>query len=185
MLNPISQRDKRDPPRQILECSNATGALVMAISYRRAELADILAVSGLRQPSEAGGAATDRMLRYLTGGHHPQQALPPRAMWVAAIDGVPIGYVAGHLTRRFDCDGELQWIYVVREHRRSHVATELVRLLAEWFTARGASRICVDVGDDAARPFYRARGAVDLNRHWMVWNDISQLPALNNTHPRK
>jgi hypothetical protein len=36
---------------------------------------------------------------------------------------------------------------------------------------------CVDVGDDAARPFYRRHGAVELNRHWMVWNDIGQVLA--------
>jgi S1-C subfamily serine protease len=33
--------------------------------------------------------------------------------------------------------------------------------------------VCVDVGDDVARPFYRRHGAVDLNKHWMVWNDIA------------
>jgi hypothetical protein len=94
-------------------------------------------------------------------------------------------YVAGHLTRRFNCDGELQWIYVVREHRRSHVATELVGLLAGWFTAQRASRICVDVGDESARPFYSSLGAVDLNKHWMVWTDIARLPSLKSTGPDK
>jgi GNAT superfamily N-acetyltransferase len=113
------------------------------------------------------------MLRYLAGEHHPQQALLPRVMWMAAERESPIGYAAGHLTRRFGCDGELQWIYVVPEHRRSQIASRLLRLMAEWFLEHGARRICVDVGDDNARPFYRRHGAVDLNRHWMVWNDIS------------
>jgi hypothetical protein len=58
-------------------------------------------------------------------------------------------------------------------------------LLADWFTGQGASRICVDVGDDAARPFYRFLGAVDLNKHWMVWNDISRLPTLNSTRSKR
>jgi GNAT superfamily N-acetyltransferase len=113
------------------------------------------------------------MRRYLAGEHHPQQALLPRVMWMAAERESPVGYAAGHLTRRFGCDGELQWIYVVPEHRRSQIASTLLRLVAEWFLEHGARRICVDVGDDAARPFYRRHGAVDLNRHWMVWNDIS------------
>ncbi len=112
------------------------------------------------------------MLRYLAGEHHPQQALPPRAMWMATQGELPIGYIAGHLTHRFGCDGELQWIYVVPDHRRTHVASRLLRLLASWFLERGALRICVDVGDDEARPFYRRHGAVELNEHWMVWNDI-------------
>jgi hypothetical protein len=73
---------------------------------------------------------------------------------------------------------------VVRERRRSHIATELVRLLAAWFVAREARRICVDVGDESARPFYRQLGAFALRPHWMVWEDISivlQPPAEKQT----
>ena len=91
---------------------------------------------------------------------------------MAAEGRSPVGYVAGHLSRRFGCDGELQWIYVVPEHRRTHVASKLLRFLAGWFLEQGAHRICVDVGDDEARPFYKRHGAIELNRHWMVWNDI-------------
>lgn len=130
-------------------------------------------ISKLPQPGEAGGDPEERMLGYLAGDRHPQQALAPRAMWIAELDGEPIGYTAGHLTRRYGCDGELQWIYVVRDQRRTHVASELLRLLARWFVEQRALRICVDVGDEEARPFYRRSGAVDLNKHWMVWEDIS------------
>ncbi len=31
--------------------------------------------------------------------------------------------------------------------------------------------------DDNARPFYKRNGAVELNRHWMVWNDISRITS--------
>ena len=113
------------------------------------------------------------MLRYLAGEHHPQQALLARAMWMASDGRSPIGYVAGHLTRRFGCDGELQWIYVVPPYRRTQIGSKLLGFLAEWFLEHEARRICVDVGDDEARPFYRRHGAVELNRHWMVWNDIA------------
>lgn len=133
--------------------------------------ADVPRFVGLPREGEAGGDS--RMLAYLTGRHHPQQALAPRVMWIAEDGESPVGYIAGHLTKRFDCDGELQWIYVVPAHRGSHVGSELFTRLAGWFLEHGARRICVDVGDDAARPFYRRHGAVDLNKHWMVWNDIS------------
>ncbi|MDQ6886942.1 MAG: GNAT family N-acetyltransferase [Gemmatimonadota bacterium] len=113
------------------------------------------------------------MARYLAGEHHPQQALPPRVMWMATEGELAVGYIAGHLTRRFGCDGELQWVYVVAAHRRTRIATGLLLLLAEWFLEHEARRVCVDVGDDDARPFYRRYGAVNLNRHWMIWNDIS------------
>ena len=153
----------------------------MSITYRNAMPADVPAMARLPEPGEAGGDPPDRMLRYLTGESHPRQALAPRVMWVAESSGAPVGYAAGHLTKRFDCDGELQWIYVVREHRRSHVGTALVQLVANWFVEQNALRICVDVGDEAARPFYRRLGAVALNPHWMVWNDISQLPLLKDS----
>ena len=96
-------------------------------------------------------------------------------MWVATDGQSLIGYVAGHLTRRFGCDGELQWIYVVRQHRRSGVASQLLYLLAEWFVEQNARYVCVDVGDDDARHFYRARGAIPLNKHWMAWKDIGDV----------
>lgn len=147
------------------------------VRYRRAELEDIALVAHLPQPGEAGGDPEDRMRRYLAGESHPKQALAPRAMWLAEVDGSPIGYTAGHLTRRYDCDGELQWIYVTRGFRRQYVASELLELLAKWFVEQRAYRICVDVGDDAARPFYASHGAVDLNRHWMVWEDIRRVLA--------
>lgn len=115
------------------------------------------------------------MLEYLAGSHHPQQALAPRAMWMATADNREIGYVAGHLTKRYGCDGEIQWIYVVPHRRRTHVASTLLCHIANWFVDNGAHKVCVDVGDDAARPFYRSHGAVELNKHWMVWNDIERV----------
>jgi GNAT superfamily N-acetyltransferase len=143
------------------------------IEYRKAELADVPRLVGLPRAGEAGG--DHRMPQYLAGEHHPQHALPPRVLWMASVGDTPIGYTAGHLTRRFGCDGELQWIYVVAEHRRGGVASALLRLLAGWFVEHGARRVCVDVGDDEARPFYRRHGAVELNGHWMVWNDIGEV----------
>jgi len=148
-----------------------------SVQYRRAKTFDVPGLAELRGEDEAGGASADRMSRYLAGHHHPRHALPPRAMWLAAHRDVPIGYVAGHLTRRYQCDGELQWLYVVPPHRGLGIATRLVSLLAEWFVQQGAVRVCVDVGDDRARPFYRRLGAIDLNPHWMVWDDISHVVA--------
>jgi GNAT superfamily N-acetyltransferase len=115
------------------------------------------------------------MTRYLKGEHHPQQALLSRVMWMAVDAESPIGYVGGHLTRRYGCDGELQWIYVVPEYRRGQVAAEFLRLLAAWFVEHGALRVCVDVGDEHARVFYKRHGAEDLNKHWLIWNDISAV----------
>jgi GNAT superfamily N-acetyltransferase len=143
----------------------------MAVEYHVAELGDVPKLVGLPREGEAGG--DHRMREYLAGEHHPQQALAPRRMWLASDGDTPIGYVAGHLTRRYGCDGELQWIYVAREYRRRGVASRLLGLLVDWFVEQNARRICVDVGNDEARHFYRCHGATELNKHWMIWEDIS------------
>ena len=141
-----------------------------AVTYRRALLQDVPRLVGLPRAGEAGG--DPRMGKYLAGEHHPQHALPARAMWLAEAGSAPVGYAAGHLSRRFGCEGELQWIYVVPDLRRHGVASRLLALLAAWFMSRHAHYVCVDVGDDAARPFYRRHGATELNHHWMAWRDI-------------
>ena len=65
------------------------------LHYQRAAPTDVSAVAHLPRDGEAGGADEDRMSRYLAGEHHPQQALPPRAMWIVTDGASPIGYIAG------------------------------------------------------------------------------------------
>jgi ribosomal protein S18 acetylase RimI-like enzyme len=105
--------------------------------------------------------------------------LPQRVIYVATEADSLAGFIAGHLTRRYKCDGELEWIDVISEHRRSGVASELLRRLAAWFVEQKASRVCVDVqpANIAARRFYAKHGAEKLNEHWLVWNDIKNVLA--------
>ena len=95
-----------------------------------------------------------------------------------ALDGESrIAYIAGHLTRRFDCDGELQYLYVLPAYRGGAVAPALLRRLAGWFVELGARRVCVNVGNDRAGRFYARHGARELEKHWMVWEDIEAVMA--------
>src|SRR5438445_13371805 len=69
-----------------------------------------------------GGGGTeqywhDRISGYMRGELHPQQALAPRVVLVAEGGEDIVGFIAGHLTRRFGCDGELEWLDVVAECR--------------------------------------------------------------------
>ncbi len=149
------------------------------ISCRPATFEDIPALVELRAPDEEAGPADARMARYLAGEHHPQLALEPRTILLAeAGDGRVVGYTGGHLTQRYDCEGELQYLYVVTGSRRSGVATLLARELFRWFRAHGAERICVDVepANHGARAFYRRLGATDLSEHWMVWEPMPRAP---------
>ena len=146
--------------------------------YREARDNDIDQLASIRA-REWGAEQSwrDRIRGYASGRLNPQQALAPRVIYVAVDNSRIIGFIAGHLTRRFDCDGELQWLNVVSERRRSGVARELLLVLASWFAEKGAKRICVDADPEnpTARAFYRKHGAQDLNPHWVVWPDITEL----------
>ena len=123
-----------------------------------------------------------RIRGYATGVLNPQKALPPRVILIAAEGDQITGFIAGHLTQRFDCDGELEWLNVISDQRRTGVARGLLLKLAAWFTDHGARRICVDADPDnpAARAFYRKNGAEDLNAHWLVWPDITRIASVQS-----
>jgi GNAT superfamily N-acetyltransferase len=140
---------------------------------RIATAGDVAEITRIR---EEGGLAGDaeRMARYLAGEHHPQHALAPRVIYVAEQGARMIGYIAGHRTTRYGCDGELQWIFVLPQRRGTGVADLLLDALATWFIGEGARRICVDVVPENARArrFYHRHGARTLHPHWLVWPDI-------------
>jgi ribosomal protein S18 acetylase RimI-like enzyme len=146
------------------------------LHYRPAERSDIPALAHIRAREwETEEYWRVRISRYLDCELHPQQALMPRVIYVALDGDSLVGLIAGHLTRRHACHGELEWLNVVPERRGSGIASALLRLLAAWFVEQKASRICVDVdpANTTARRFYRRHGADDLNDHWLVWNNIS------------
>jgi len=118
-----------------------------------------------------------RISGYMDRTLHPQHARKPRVVYVCLEERVLVGFIAGHLTQRYGCDGELEWINVLPERRGSGIATELLRRLANWFVLQNASRVCVDVdpANATARRFYMRCGAEPLNPHWLVWKDIKIL----------
>jgi ribosomal protein S18 acetylase RimI-like enzyme len=146
----------------------------MGLTYREATVSDVPAIERSRSTDPEWGPADPRTAAYLQGTHHPQRALLPRIAFVALEGPSVVGYIAGHLTNRYDCTGELQYLWVAHHHRRGGVATNLFRLLAEWFVRNDAIRVCVDVLPDnlVARSFYGGHGAEVLNSHWLVWRDI-------------
>jgi ribosomal protein S18 acetylase RimI-like enzyme len=137
-------------------------------------------MAGLRV-EQYGEASTqhwqDRIAGYLQGELNPQQALATRAIYVADKGEKIVGFIAGHLTRRFGCDGELQWINVGSDYRGTGIALDLLRQLAAWFISQKALHICVNCAADntAAQKFYQRHGARHLNEHWLTWEDISVL----------
>ena len=117
------------------------------------------------------------MTAYFEGRHNPQQALPARIGYVATADNEVIGYTAGHRTRRYSCDGEVQYLFVAPAYRRQGVASGLLRSLARWFDAEGVAKVCVDVNvtSPGAEAFYASQGASRLNDYWYVWEDFAVI----------
>jgi GNAT superfamily N-acetyltransferase len=153
--------------------------------YRLARQPDVQAMARIRAADpQTEEAWTARIAGYLAGEHHPQHALLPRVTYVALDGDAVVGYIAGHLSRRYGCAGELQWINVVPEQRGTGVAGELLRLLAKWFVKQKAFRICVNVdpANTAARRFYAKHGAEKLNEQWLVWNDIKTALSNRQSH---
>ena len=151
---------------------------VPSLLYRQAAKSDVPAMARIWSAAGGeGGTSEDRMARYLDGKHHPRHALMPRVIFVASDGDSLVGYAAGHLTRRFRCDGELQWIYVLPERRRAGIASELLRRVAEWFVERRVVRVCanVDPANTTALHFYARHHADTMNDQWRVWEDISTV----------
>jgi len=150
------------------------------VLYRPSEKDDIAAMARIRA-AEWGGVEywVHRISGYVAKELNPQHALASRACYVAAHENAVVGFVAGHLTHRYGCDGELEWINVIPEWRGTGAASALLRLMANWFIQQKAFRICVDVdpSNAIARAFYTRHGAKPLNRHWLVWPDIRAAGA--------
>lgn len=148
------------------------------VHYREADKSDIPAMARIRA-LEWGSEEywITRISGYMDRELHPQKALMPRVVYVASENDSLIGFIAGHLTQRYNCDGELEWINVIPERRGDGVASELLRQLASWFAKQEAARICVDVDPEntIACQFYGRHGAEHLNAHWMIWKDIDTL----------
>src|SRR5690242_10762779 len=102
--------------------------MIEAIQFRQATSADVPAMALCRRNDPTDGGASDpRIAAYLDGQHHPQQASLPRAGYLALKDSAVVGYIAGHLTTRHGCSGELQYLFVAPAYRRQGVATALLR----------------------------------------------------------
>jgi GNAT superfamily N-acetyltransferase len=148
----------------------------LSIQYRQAQREDIPRMAAIWAiEGNEGGTSEERMTAYFDGQHHPQHALAPRVIYVAHEGEAMIGYIAGHLTRRFACDGELEWLYVAPQRRRSGIASGLMPCLAAWFKQQKASRVCVNVArsNAAAHSFYARHGAEPMNQYWLVWSDFA------------
>jgi GNAT superfamily N-acetyltransferase len=143
--------------------------------YREADKRDVRQMAQLRAASWGTEDYWEgRIAQYMDGANNPREALASRVLYVVVDDESLAGLIAGHVTQRHGCQGELEWIDVVQSHRGTGVASGLLRQLATWFVGQGALKVCVDVEPENARArrFYTRHGARPLKPHWMVWDDV-------------
>jgi GNAT superfamily N-acetyltransferase len=137
------------------------------------------------QLDRQAGPADSRIAAYLDCQHHPQHALGPRIAYLAVAGDAVVAYVAGHLTQRHGCDGEVQYLYVAPAYRRKGIGSALLRLLADWFLSQGACKMCVAVANDnppEARPFVESVGASLFKKHWHAWDNVDVVPRATSSH---
>jgi GNAT superfamily N-acetyltransferase len=135
-----------------------------------AQLEDVPLLASLRG---GGGQLEQTMRGYMQGSYSPQFAEADRIVFVARIDNEFAGYVSGHRTTRFNCDGELQWLNVAEAFRGKGVSDALIQRVVEWFLSNSIFNVCVNVEPDniAGRKVYFRHGASELDSHWLVWPD--------------
>ena len=151
----------------------------MAISFRPAQVSDIPALAAIRAAEWETEAYWVRRI----GAYLPQDGEQDRTILIAEDGGAVAGLVAGHRTRRYGCDGELEWINVALESRGRGIGAMLIRQIGAWFVARGAQRICVDVNPNnaSARKLYSRHGAKPFKPYWMIWEDSRAMLAEEKT----
>ncbi|HVW96239.1 MAG TPA: GNAT family N-acetyltransferase [Mucilaginibacter sp.] len=155
------------------------------MNIRLAEENDLIALARIRGTDAASESHwLYRIAGYYNNTYSPQQAVGERVIFVAVDDHRIAGFIAGHLTRRYHCGGEIQWIDTIPEYRRRGIANALLQQLVAWFDARGAKKVCVncDPGNTIAAAFYRRNGGSPLNEHWFIWENISEI--INTDHKK-
>lgn len=121
-------------------------AIGMLLTIRPAEPKDIPAMAELRAQTKGTQAFwTDRINQYLRGKRSPQKALEPRSAFIATDEEKIVGFVAGHRTCRFDCDGEVQWIDGDQQQRGRGIGYKVMAQIGAWFVSQNAKRICMNV----------------------------------------
>src|SRR5262245_26302113 len=123
---------------------------------------------------------TRRWYGYITSGSRAQQSLGDGWVFLAELDGPPVGYVAYHHTKRLDTDAELQNIHVLKDAQRQGIGTSLLGVVAHRLQADGSRTMCV--GFDAGSPytrFYFKHRAVETapGAPWAIWHDVRSLAA--------
>lgn len=145
------------------------------IHFREATVIDVPAIARLcsetRQEESYWRARIDG---YMNLAFNPHQATSTRLIYVAVHKGNIIGFIAGHLTRRTDYPGQIQWIATADQCRSTGVGSELLWILSAWFSEKNALGVRTDIDPEnlSVQEFYQYHHASSINKYWLFWDDI-------------
>lgn len=106
-------------------------------------------------------------------GNSPQTSKLERIVLKATIDNHMIGYLAGHLTNRFEKDAEIQSFYLLKQYQRQGIGTKLLLKFTKWLSLQQAKSVCVGIApNNKYQAFYLKHGGKYLNEHWIYWSNI-------------
>lgn len=106
----------------------------------------------------------------------PVSAKPQRIVYKAIKEGEIVGYIAGHLTTRYNKDAEIQSLYVLKSEQRNGIGSLLFKKFAAWLDKHGAESLCTGIfPENPYLVFYLKYGGMHLNPHWIYWDDLSLL----------
>jgi GNAT superfamily N-acetyltransferase len=107
-------------------------------------------------------------------GETPVSAKAPRIVFKAIKDRQIVGFIAGHLTNRYEKDAEIQSFYVLRNEQRSGIGSALLKSLLTWLKKQNAKSLCVGIfPENPYLVFYLKYGGLHLNPYWIYWDDLS------------
>lgn len=132
-------------------------------------------------PEEYEMDFSSRLYRWQTYfiGQSPQTSKPERIVLKAIDNNQVIGYIAGHLTTRFNLDAEIQSFYILKKEQNKNIGTKLLTEFLKWLIDMDARSLCVGIKpENKYKAFYLKYGGQYLNEHWIYWQDTNQLSKI-------
>ncbi|HVG28018.1 MAG TPA: GNAT family N-acetyltransferase [Acidobacteriaceae bacterium] len=150
------------------------------ITIEPATLNDLPALCRLRAEYQGHPLEWEpRIAAYMIGQLTPAFGLEPRAVFVAVQDNEVVGFIAGHLSRRFNCQGEIYWLNVQADRRGLRIADRLLAALVAWFAGHNARSLCIEVppSNDSARKLLARHNAHPHDALWLTLSPAAGDPA--------
>jgi GNAT superfamily N-acetyltransferase len=109
-------------------------------------------------------------------GQSPHTSKPDRLVLKAVMKNRIVGYLAGHLTTRYNLDAEIQSFYILKQHQRHGIGKKLLAEFAKWLVSKNVASLCVGIAPtNKYKAFYIKNGGQYFNDHWIYWTDIKDL----------